>query len=98
MIAVGGTDFTLPIVIIIVFILLAVLEYFICKKTNRGFLKLLLLIVPLGFLAEIPFTLMGNSGGFLDLRPLAVFLEVAAAALCAVAIGTGWLVYKLKNK
>lgn len=98
MIAVNGTDLTLPVIIIIVFALLAVLEYFICKKTKRSFLKLLLLIVPLGFLAEIPFTLIGNSGGFLDLRPLAVFLEVAAAAICAAAIGTGWLIYKLKNK
>lgn len=98
MIAVNGTDLTLPVIIIIVFALLAVLEYFICKKTKRSFLKLLLLIVPLGFLAEIPFTIMGNSGGFLDLRPLAVFLEVAAAAICAAAIGTGWLIYKLKNK
>ena len=98
MIAVNGTDLTLPVIIIIVFALLAVLEYFICKKTKHDFFKFLLLIVPLGFLAEIPFTIMGNSGGFLDLRPLAVFLEVAAAALCAAAIGTGWLIYKLKNK
>lgn len=98
MIAVNGTDLTLPVVVIIVFILLAVLEYFICEKAKRGFVKFLPLIIPLGFLAEIPFTLMGNSGGFLDLRSLAVFLEVAAAAICALAIGTGWLIYRLKNK
>lgn len=94
----NGTDYTLIIAVVMVFVLLAAAEYLLCAKTKRRFLRFIPFSAPAAFLALIPFTIIENSGGFLDLRGLAIFLEISAAAICLAAIGVGWLLFRLKKK
>lgn len=98
MLSYNGTDYTLVVIVVLAVVLLAALEYFLCAKVKQKFAKFILLVVPAALLVMIPFSLTGSSGGFIDLRPLVAFLEAAAAAICAAAIGSGWLIYKIKNR
>lgn len=98
MLSYNGTDYTLVVITVLAVVLLVAAEYFICAKAKRNFVKYILFVVPAAFLAVIPFTLTGSSGGFVDLRPLAAFIEFIAAAICAAAIGAGWLICKIKKK
>ena len=93
----NGTNYAPIVFAAAVFVLLAAGEYFLCRKTKRPLPKFILLLVPAVFLVLIPFCMAGSSGGFVDLRGFAAAVLFGCAAISALAVGTGWIISKLKK-
>jgi hypothetical protein len=99
MLVYNGTDYTLPVIVGITVIVLFAVQYGLCAKAKRRWLKMLplsyvLLMLILAALCLVP----GNSSGVIDLSGLVALLLCGYAAICLAAIIAAWLVYWLKGK
>lgn len=95
MLIVNGTDYGLLIICVLAFAAIAVLQYFLCAKAKNKILKFLLCVFGLFFIIGGIAAQFGSSGGFVDLRSLAMFICFAAAGLCFLAQGVGLFAFKL---
>ena len=95
---INGTDYTLVIIIAISFAVIAAAQYFLCAKTKNKILKLLPCVFGLVFIGLAVAAQFGSSGGFIDLRGFVTFIYAVAAALCFLAQGAGWCIWKIKNR
>ena len=99
MLTVNDTDYTLPAIVLISIIVLFSVQYMLCVKAKRTWLKLLPLLYVIFLFALAVFVVVTADGsGFLDFSGvLAVFICIYAA-ICAAAIGAAWIVYKIRKR
>lgn len=94
----NGTDYTIPVFVMVSVIVLFALQSALCRRCKRLWVKLLPLLYVLLWIVAALLILLGESGGFLDLRGLAAALFAGYALICAVPIGLAWLMDWLKNR
>ena len=99
MLTINGTDYTLPAIILISVIVLFSIQYLFCTRAKKTWQKLLPLLYVIFLFALAVFVVVTADGsGFLDFSGvLAVFICIYAA-ICAVAIGAAWIVYKIRKR
>ena len=97
MLSFNGTDYTFVFFFGSVFTLF-LLQFFLCRKARRCFFKWL----PMGYVAALLFLsvacLYGDTGGFIDVRGFFALVILGYAAICAAAIGLGWLLGRSRTK
>ncbi len=98
MLVVNGIDYGIILIIVLAFAVIAALQYILCVKAKNKYLKLLPCVFGAAFAAFAVAAQFGSSGGFIDLRGYVGFLCMAAAGLCFLAQGTGWGIWKIKNR
>ena len=99
MFTINGTDYTLPAIVLISFIVLFSIQYMFCTRAKKTWQKLLPLLYVAFLITWAVFIVATADGsGFLDFSGvLAVFICIYAA-ICAVAIGAAWIVYKIRKR
>ena len=99
MLVYNGTDYTLYVIVGITVIALFTVQYALCVKVRRRWLKMLPLSYVLLILICAALCLVkGDSGEFIDLSGFVALLLCGYAASCFAAIMAAWLAYKLKKK
>lgn len=94
----NGTDYTIPVFVALSVILLFTLQYTLCRRAKRLWVKLLPLLYVLLWLVLALVTFMTPANVFIDLNLLVAMLFAVYALICAVPIGLAWLIYWLKTK
>ena len=96
---INGTDYTIYIVVVLTVVLLAALEYTICRRAKNPSMRKALLFIPFLVLLFALFVYGSQpNGSFLDLRDVVALMRIGYAAVCAVAICIGWFVFAVKEK
>lgn len=98
MLIINGTDYGLLIICVLAFLLIAAAQYILCAKAKNLYIKLLPCVFGIFFIGFGIASMFGSSGGFLDLRGLAMLLCFAAAGICFFAQFIGWGIWKIKNR
>lgn len=98
MLMLNGTDYTIPVFVTVSVILLFLLQYSLCKRCKKKWVKLLSLLYVLLWLVLALVTFMTPGNGFIDLNPLVAMLFAIYALICAAPIGLAWLVYRQKTR
>ena len=93
-----GIDLTLPLFVLGSFAGLCVLEYLLCRKAKRKWIKMLPWGVVVWNLGLSVIVLLGDSGGFLDLRNFFATVFAVYAAICGAGIVLGWHLAKKEKK
>ena len=95
---INGTDYTLPFIAIISFLVLFVIQFLLLQLKRLHFLRHLPWVWVAGVLIFAVVGLFGDTGGWLDLRAFFAAVLAGYAALCAVGIGLAHLVNKLLKR
>ena len=98
MLVFNGSDYTLIAVPVLSALVLFLVEYLICRKTARRWLRRLPWLYPLLLLVLAGLSLVSTPTGFLDLRELAALLLLIYAAVCAAALVLGWVVCRVRGR
>lgn len=93
-----GIDLTLPLFVTVTFLGLSWLEYVLCRKVKWRWMRsapwgivIVLLLMSVG-------SLLGDSGGWIDLRSFFALIFAVYALICAAALTLGWYLARKKNK
>ena len=95
---INGTDYTLPFIAIISFLVLFVIQFLLLQLKRLRFLRHLPWVWVAGVLIFAVVGLFGDTGGWLDLRAFFAAVLAGYAALCAAGIGLAHLVNKLLKR
>ena len=94
----NGTDYTIPVIVIISIVLLFTVQYILCTKTKKIIIKLIPLLYDVFIMVLGVLTLlMPSGGGFIDLRAAIALLLFIYAVICAASILAAWIVYIVKK-
>ena len=94
----NGTDYTIPVFVMVSAIILFALQSTLCKRCRRLWVKLLPLLYVLLWLVLAVHALLSEPDGFIDLRGLVAMMFAIYALICAVSIGLAWLIGWLKSR
>ena len=93
-----GIDLTLPLFLMGSFLGLCGIEYLLCRKVKWKWVRL----TPWGFVIFLLVTavgsLLGDTGGWIDLRSFFALVFAVYAVICGSGILLGWYLAKKKNK
>ena len=94
----NGTDYTLPLIAILSFAALFLIQLLLLRIPRLTFLRHLPWIWVIGVLALAVAGLFGDTGGWLDLRAFFAAVLAGYAAICAAGIALAHLVNKWKKR
>ena len=95
---INGTDYTLPLVAVLSFLVMFGVQLFLLRLKRLRFLRHLPWVCVAGILALAAASLFGSTGGWIDLRSFFCALLCGYAAICAAGIGLAHLVHKSINR
>ena len=93
-----GIDLTLPLFLLGSFLGLCGVDYLLCRKVKRKWVRLLPWGVVVWNLGLSVVVLLGDSGGWIDLRNFFAVVFAVYAAICGGGILLGWYLAKKKKK
>ena len=94
----NGTDYTLPLIVILSFAALFLIQLLLLRIPRLTFLRHLPWIWVMGVLGLAVAGLFGDTGGWLDLRAFFAAVLTGYAAICAAGIALAHLVNKWKKR
>ena len=95
---INGTDYSLPLLAVLSFLLMFIGQYLLLRFIRLRFLRHLPWIWVGGVLAFAMAGLFGDTGGWIDLRAFFAAVLAAYAAICAAGIGLAHLVFKSRKR
>lgn len=95
---INGVDYTLPAIALLSFLILFAVQYLLCRYCRSGFLRSLPWLWVIAMLGLAVVCLLGDTGGWIDLRALFALLFCGYAGICAAGIGAAYLVHKLQKR
>lgn len=97
MFMINGTDYTLYIIAFATVTFMFFLQLYLCRKAKSRKIQMLplLFVVFLLMMALVTY-ITPDTSGFIDLSGLVAVMFLIYAAICSVAIGLAWAVYKIK--
>ena len=93
-----GVDLTLPLFVLGSFLGLCVLEYLLCRKVKWKWVRLLPWGVVVWNLVLSVASLLGDTGGWIDMRSFFALIFSIYALICGAGIFLGWYLAKKKDK
>ncbi|MBQ7230368.1 MAG: hypothetical protein IJX04_05665 [Oscillospiraceae bacterium] len=95
---INGTDYSLPLLAVLSFLLMFIGQYLLLRFIRLRFLRHLPWIWVGGVLAFAMAGLFGDTGGWIDLRAFFAAVLAGYAAICAAGIGLAHLVFKSRKR
>lgn len=94
----NGVDLTLPLIVLLSFLVLFTVQFLLCHYVRIRFLRHLPWVWVIAVLGLAVAGLFGDTGGFIDLRSFFALLLCGYAAICAAGIGLAHLISKLQKR
>lgn len=91
---INGTDYTLPLIVVLSFLVMFGIQLFLLRLGRLRFLRHLPWAWVLGMVVLAVASLFGSTGGWIDLRSFFCALLCGYSAICAAGIGLAYLVNK----
>lgn len=100
MLTINGTDYTLYVFVALSAAVLFALEYFLCAKTGRWWLRGLpwLYVALILALAVVVVLTDAGNGDYIDLTAAVALLLCAYAAICAAALAAAVVAHRLTRR
>lgn len=95
---INGVDYTLPAIALLSFLILFTVQYLLCWYCRSGFLRSLPWLWVIAVLGLAVAGLLGDTGGWIDMRGFFALVLCGYAAICAAGIGAAYLVHKLQKR
>lgn len=95
---INGNDYTLQAIILLTVMILFLLQYVLCKKSERKWVRAIPFLAPAAALLGAIWFIIQPKGGFIDFSTLAAVLCGIFAVICLVPIVIARIVCRRKKK